>query len=202
MAAHAPAEVRRDQVLNAALKCFARNGYHATRVDDIVAEAGLSKGAIYHRFRSKDEIFLGLFDAYEAAVWHAWEALPEANALDMLEAVGHIVLETVVEPREYLRLWKELLAHPAAPERFSHIYAESRTQLTTLLERGVRRQELNAMDVSAVAALLTATIEGLLLQALMDERFDAPTAWRAGWPAMRSGLERREKRPARREHGR
>lgn len=189
MAKHAPAEVRRDQVLNAALTCFARNGYHATRVDDIVAEAGLSKGAIYHRFRSKDEIFLGLFDAYEAAVWHAWQALPETNVLDMLEAVGRIVLETVAEPREYLKLWKELLAHPAAPGRFSRIYAESRTQLTTLLERGVRRQELNAMDVSAVAALLTATIEGLLLQALMDERFDAPAAWRAGWPVMRSGLE-------------
>lgn len=57
--------------------------------------------------------------------------------------------------------------------RSSHIYRESRSQLTALLERGVRRREVTAKDVSAVAALLTATIEGLLLQTSMDDRFDA-----------------------------
>lgn len=195
MAAHAPAQVRRDQVLSAAMRCFARDGYHATRVDDIVAEAGLSKGAIYHRFRSKDEIFLGLFDAYEAAVWQSWAALPAAGALEALEQAGRIVLDTVLEPREYLKLWKQLLAHPGAPARFGHIYREARAQLAALLERGVRRRELRRLDTAATAALLTGTIEGLLLQALMDDGFDARAAWDRGWPVLRDGLARIQPQP-------
>ncbi len=188
MATHLPAEVRRDQVLNAALKCFARAGYHATRVDDIVAEAGLSKGAIYHRFRGKEEIFLAVFDAYEASVWGAWGRLPEAGVLATLEALGRIVLETVLEPREYLHLWKELLAHPSAGARFGRIYRTSRAELGKLLQRGADDGVLRPLDSAAVAALLTGVIEGLLLQALVDADFDALTAWRGAWPVLAAGL--------------
>lgn len=188
MASHLPAEVRRDQVLNAALACFARNGYHATRIDDIVAEAGLSKGAIYHRFRSKEEIFLGVFDAYEAEVWHAWEALPRADVLATLEAVGRVVLETVLEPRAYLHVWKELLAHRSAGQRFARIYRTSRAQLEAMIAAGVRDRTLGDVDGPAAAALITGAIEGLLLQALVDESFDARAAWRDGWPILRAGL--------------
>ncbi len=188
MAAHLPAGVRRDQVLSAALKCFAKNGYHATRMDDIVAEAGLSKGAIYHRFRGKEDIFLGVFEAYEAAIWRAWETLPAAAVLDTLEALGTVVLETVLEPREYLHLWKELLSHPSVGERFAGIYRTARTELETLLGAGVRSGELAAMDTAAVAALLTGVVEGLLLQALMDPSFDARAAWRGSWRTLARGL--------------
>lgn len=40
-------EIRREEILEAALKCFSKRGYHDTRMDDIINESGLSKGAIY-----------------------------------------------------------------------------------------------------------------------------------------------------------
>ena len=46
----------RDQLLDAAARVFARQGYEGTRIQDIVAEAGLSTGAVYGRFRSKNEL--------------------------------------------------------------------------------------------------------------------------------------------------
>src|SRR5579859_2447063 len=53
---------RRAQILAAAMACFARQGYHATSMDDVVRESGLSVGAIYSYFPSKEELFLALSD--------------------------------------------------------------------------------------------------------------------------------------------
>jgi AcrR family transcriptional regulator len=57
-----PAEVRSAQILDAALQAFSEHGYAATRIDDIAAVAGLSKGGIYTHFKSKDEIFEALLE--------------------------------------------------------------------------------------------------------------------------------------------
>ncbi len=60
MAKHESEETRKEQILTAATKCFARYGYHDTSVDLIAKEAKLSKGAIYWYYKSKEEVLLGL----------------------------------------------------------------------------------------------------------------------------------------------
>src|SRR5690554_3275294 len=62
-------EQRRSEILEAALKVFARRGLAGTRVGDIAVAAGLSHGLIYHYFRSKDEIFTELVKmAYQVSL--------------------------------------------------------------------------------------------------------------------------------------
>jgi AcrR family transcriptional regulator len=53
---------RRAQILQAAMACFARQGYRATSMDDVVRESGLSVGAIYSYFASKEDLFLAICD--------------------------------------------------------------------------------------------------------------------------------------------
>src|SRR6478736_8387639 len=53
-------ESRREQILVAAWKCFSRNGFHSTSMADVIAEAGLSAGAVYLYFRSKDDIIVAV----------------------------------------------------------------------------------------------------------------------------------------------
>lgn len=55
-----PEEDRRSGILEAALRLFTRRGFHATSMDEVAEEAGVSKGAIYGHFRSKAELFRGL----------------------------------------------------------------------------------------------------------------------------------------------
>ena len=50
------------EILKAAMKIFVVNGYSDTKMDDIALGAGLSKGAVYHHFSSKNELFLSLID--------------------------------------------------------------------------------------------------------------------------------------------
>jgi AcrR family transcriptional regulator len=54
------AAARREQILSAAQRCFARKGFHATSMNDVFAEAGLSAGAVYSYFKSKDEIIVAM----------------------------------------------------------------------------------------------------------------------------------------------
>ncbi|MCM3573070.1 TetR/AcrR family transcriptional regulator [Mesobacillus subterraneus] len=55
-------EKKRQEILQSAHVCFAEKGFEASTVDDIVAHSGLSKGAIYNYFKSKDEIYLALME--------------------------------------------------------------------------------------------------------------------------------------------
>jgi TetR/AcrR family fatty acid metabolism transcriptional regulator len=59
--ARASAEDRRRQILEAAIRVFARQGFHSTRVSDIADEAGMSYGLVYHYFTSKDEVLDTVF---------------------------------------------------------------------------------------------------------------------------------------------
>jgi TetR/AcrR family fatty acid metabolism transcriptional regulator len=61
MASKVSAVDKRRQILDAAVRVFARQGFHATRVSDIADEAGVAYGLVYHYFRSKDEVLNELF---------------------------------------------------------------------------------------------------------------------------------------------
>src|SRR5260370_31791744 len=74
---------RRDQIVGAALACFARAGYHATTMADVAAQAGVSKGTPYLYFESKEALFLALHEEWDCGVADrvnaAIAALPQAG---------------------------------------------------------------------------------------------------------------------------
>ena len=61
MAVNKAPEQRREEIFEAALGCFNSNGYYQTSIDEIAAQAGISKGGIYHHFKSKKELVIELF---------------------------------------------------------------------------------------------------------------------------------------------
>ncbi len=188
MAKHESPEVRRAQILEAARLCFGEAGYHKTKMDDIVARAGLSKGALYWHFKSKEEIFLALFDQFEQAIFASWEALPPLPADQALQREGEIVLATMLHDRSLVETWTEFIKHPLARERFARLYVGSRARLRETIEAGVERGELRTCDASAIAGGVTALIEGLLLQALVDPDFDPMPAWNESARSLTRGL--------------
>jgi TetR/AcrR family transcriptional regulator, fatty acid metabolism regulator protein len=80
-------EERRRQILDAAVRAFAKKGYHASRVSDIAEEAGVAYGLVYHYFESKDAVL-------EAVFREMWGMMVDAiNAVEQIEE----------SPREQLR---------------------------------------------------------------------------------------------------
>lgn len=188
MARHAPAGVRRQQILDAALECFSAKGFHAARMDDIVHASGLSKGALYWHFKSKDEIFLGLFDRYEELIWQGWDALAGEPPVARLKRQGEVVLETLMASRVLLDAWVQFLHHPQVRERFARIYRESRRRLAAVLAEAAAAGDIRTLDGDHVAAAYTALVEGLVLQALVDPSWDPLAAWPDAWTCFSEGL--------------
>jgi AcrR family transcriptional regulator len=188
MTRHAGADVRRAQILEAALRCFASRGVHAATVDDVARAARLSKGALYWHFRSKQEIFLALFDAFEASLAAQWEQAGEGPVLPTLEAVGRFAIERLTATRVFLDMWSEFAHDRRSRHRLARAYARTRTALADRIRRGVGSGELRPCEPEGVAAALTALIEGLLVQALVDPDYDARADWPAAWAMAAEGL--------------
>ena len=96
MAATRPAVDKRRIILDAAVRVFARQGFHTCRVSDIADEAGVAYGLVYHYFQSKDQVLDTLF----LSRWDVMlEAIRQTDALDIparekLEAIAGFIIES------------------------------------------------------------------------------------------------------------
>jgi AcrR family transcriptional regulator len=91
---------RRTQILAAAHACFARQGYRATSMDDVVRESGLSVGAIYTYFPSKEDLFLALAEQRSNDILGAMNELfrrPAPMADKFQQAIDEVEVEPVAE---------------------------------------------------------------------------------------------------------
>ncbi|MDG0792788.1 TetR/AcrR family transcriptional regulator [Cohnella ginsengisoli] len=85
---------RKHQIIEAAMRCFARKGFHATSIQEIVDELGMAKGSIYFYFKGKEELLL-------AVIWHFVE--------QMMAELAVLPDERQLGPREQFRL--QLVRH-------------------------------------------------------------------------------------------
>ena len=85
---------KREHILEAAIRVFARRGYHGARVSDIAAEAGIAYGLVYHYFKNKEEILRTIFEERWNAFLHVVEQVAEGpgTAADKLHALAGLVL--------------------------------------------------------------------------------------------------------------
>jgi len=188
MARHETAEVRRAQILSAALACFSSSGFHGASMEKIANAAGLSKGALYWHFKNKNDLFLGLFDLFISETFDAWSKIERTDVLSILNQQGELVLNRLLESRALLDVWLEFLSHREASEKMSMAYASSREMIAHLLLEGMQKGEIRTVNAIALSGMFTAMIEGLLVQALLDSEFDPRPAWVEGFGVFARGL--------------
>jgi AcrR family transcriptional regulator len=162
---------RRDQILAAAMACFARQGYRATSMDDVVRESGLSVGAIYSYFPSKEDLFLALSEAraeQSLAYLNDLFRRPGPIAEKSKEAVDYFfgMLSDDVIP--LARVSVEFLSEAAKSERIQHRQDQRcesiRQFLHWMLTEAQQRGEVRSdVDIHAAAELMMALNEGILL---------------------------------------
>jgi TetR/AcrR family transcriptional regulator, fatty acid metabolism regulator protein len=94
--AKAPPLDKRRQILDAAIRVFARQGFHSTRVSDIADEAGVAYGLVYHYFESKDHVLNELFSERWSLLLAAIEEADreEASAREKLATVASFIVDS------------------------------------------------------------------------------------------------------------
>lgn len=150
---------RRRQILEAAGRCFARDGFHRTSMQDIVRESGISAGLVYRYFTGKDDVIAAI-----VTEWHDQrESIQDTRGyLDYLRSVGDPA--NAERLRLGVQVWAEALRNPA-------ILALSRRNVDD--PRAAAASILSSLpDPDATARILIAIYQGLVLQTAWDETVD------------------------------
>jgi AcrR family transcriptional regulator len=170
-------ESRRQQILDAALVCFSRDGFHATTTADIVRESGVSQGTLYLYFANKDDIIVALADDR-----HQGEALinalaegeqdPIAGLELLLELYGRSLSDAkrMDARRVGIQGWAEALRNPVIHASVTGGMAGVRAAIVHLVRRGQAEGLLGAdLPPEGVARVLIATFQGLILHTAWGE---------------------------------
>lgn len=191
---------KKEQILQAAIKIFAREGLDRGKIADIATAAGVGKGTVYEYFRSKDELFA---------------ALEETLADSMLAAVAKITDSDLSPPEKIRRLLEQSIAltvglhdefliitelfaqsarglwHGSGTSVLADMYAQYRQAVIAILEEGVASGDFREMNTAGVSTLLLAVIDGLIWQYVVLK--DSPAFKQSEEEAIRSfmrGIER------------
>ncbi|SDK31430.1 DNA-binding transcriptional regulator, AcrR family [Nonomuraea jiangxiensis] len=186
-------EARRRQILDAARRCFVRNGFHATSMQDLLAEAELSAGAVYRYFGSKDDIIAATASealAEVAAAFAADDGAPPPGLDDVVDLVLGVERPPLSGSRESARflvqVWAEALRSPSLSARLKEVMAEARGVVGGLVARHQERGQLSAdVPPEQVADVLMALVDGFLVRRAVYGHAD-PAAFRNGLRALMS----------------
>jgi len=161
---------RRAAILAAAARCFAANGFHATSMPDVCAEAGMSAGGVYRYFGSKDQLIAELSDLEMApalvALHAAADTEPALRPAEVIDLIHRTVLAD--NPSSLLlQVWAEAVRNPDV-----HDSVRRRTvELVDVLSRFTRRWSPGSSDAaarSAARALMAVSMGTYVLQNVME----------------------------------
>jgi AcrR family transcriptional regulator len=175
---------RRRQILDAAARCFARDGFHRTSMQDVVRECGISAGLVYRYFASKDDMIVAIVtewhDQRQALVEPAGGAAPgQGGELAGVQAAYLDLLRSVGDPacREDLRLGVQIWAETVRSEQLREVARRGVDRPRAALAGVVRRAQEDGdlapdVDPDALVRVLIAVHQGLRLQTLWDDTVD------------------------------
>jgi AcrR family transcriptional regulator len=177
VAVRSPAqEEKRRRILQAAVRAFARKGYHACRVGEIATEAGVAYGLVYHYFTSKDEILETIFRDTWTQMLAAIEAVEEDGepAAEQLRKVAAIVLRTWKRDPDLVRvLVREVTRSPHIQREVEEI-EQAYEALQRIVRRGQESGEFRADVEPRLAALIVyGALEEILTSWVMGQLDDA-----------------------------
>lgn len=171
---------RRDQILDAAVTCFLRRGIRATTMAEIIAESGLSAGAIYGYFPGKQELALAAVRREAGSRAAELEAAAGGKAIPpsrILRIVSRALAERTFGLALVVQLWGEAASDPEFRRIASRAFTELGSIFTPHLTRWAEQDGALTADAAAEWAqrmlpVMLGLVQGLILQQTLLPGFD------------------------------
>ena len=179
-------EERRNQILEAAMAVFARQGFEEARMDDIAQEVGLSKGALYLYFKSKDAIISAILQFFFSAAMKKLRGFLESEEPPSVREqllrlnqyyVGEMKWMVSMLPISF-QFYAVAARQKTVRQVHKRYFKDYREVMTALIQRGIDHGEFKPMQAEEVAIAITALYEGLALLWMVDP--DATTWEKVG----------------------
>ena len=191
-------ETTRAAILAAALKLFSQHGYDATGVAEICAEAGISKGAFYHHFPTKQTLFLALLNEWLEGLDEQIQSIlfvapnMAEGLVRMAGMAGQFASQAGGNLPMFLEFWTQASRDPAVWHATIAPYQRYQRVFAGLVQTGIDEGSLRVTDPTVAARMLVALAVGLLLQASLDPQgADWPRVIEQSLRLLLTGLQKR-----------
>ena len=161
-------------ILQAAYLLFSQSGYEATSVAEICQAAGVSKGAFYHHFPTKQAVFIKLMDNWLSELDHAFdEALTDTQDVPQaIDKLAHKAASTLQSADArlsiFLEFWRQAYRDPQIWQAAIAPYHRYREFFSSLVQKGVESGSLHPVNPNLAARVCVSLAIGLLMQAIFD----------------------------------
>jgi TetR/AcrR family fatty acid metabolism transcriptional regulator len=168
---------KRREILHAAMKVFAREGYHRARIEAVAMEADIGKGTVYEYFKSKTDLFLALHEHMlsELKNYYMNELSEIREPALMLERFIAVAFQTFRLWEPFFLVFFDFWAEGGRGEhqtllqtRLREAYTVSRGEVAAIITAGVKEGVFRCEHPLLAAASLLASLDGLVLQWLCD----------------------------------
>jgi AcrR family transcriptional regulator len=165
-------EETRGRLLDAAVRKFAEAGYDGSSVDDICMEAGVSKGAFYHHFPSKQALFLALMNGWLGLIDIGLEAVQKDTVPETLIHMTNLLPAVFAAAEDRLPMFLEFWLQASRDETIWNAiiapYHHYQDHFARLIEKGVAEGSLKPVDARVAAQVIVSMAVGLVLQGILD----------------------------------
>lgn len=169
-------EETRERLLKAALGVFARNGYERATVDEIVREAGFSKGAFYVHFNTKEDLFWAMLEDRATSMQERFLLVLQPNVplLDNIRTLLTAIFDIERQDPEWPATVLEFLAHagrnPAVRDRFARVFEGWHRFIAEMLRVGHENGHVRSdVQIDLLASAAMALIEGTIMQSRLSK---------------------------------
>jgi AcrR family transcriptional regulator len=165
-------EETRARILDAAVRRFAIAGYDAASVDDICAEAGVSKGAFYHHFPTKQSIFLALMQGWLGTIDMGMRAVRAGTVPETFIQMTELLPAVFAAAEDRLPMFLEFWLQASRDENIWKAviapYRHYQEFFAGLIQEGIDEGSLNPTDPQAAAQVIVSLAVGLVLQGVLE----------------------------------
>jgi len=162
----------RMRIMEAAVTRFSADGYDAASVDEICAEAGVSKGAFYYHFESKQALFLGLLQDWLAGLDKGMDAARQPTIPETLVQMTTMLPLALGSARNRLGMWLEFWLQASRDKAVWKAtiapYRHYRDLFSRMIEQGMAEGTLKDVDPNVTAQAILSMAVGLFLQSVLD----------------------------------
>lgn len=170
---------RKDQILEAATRVFTQRGFSDARMDDIVEEAGLSKGALYWYFESKEALITAIVDrVFDWETAHMREIIAsDVSAPRKIEALIEITVQDLGKMKPLMPIlfefWSLSLRKESVNQAIKRYYQRFLNLIESVIQQGIAVGDFRQVDVARASIMFGAVFEGtMLMWAYFPDRVD------------------------------
>lgn len=167
-------EETHNHILEAATHLFSKTGYDATGVAEICQAAGVSKGAFYHHFPTKQAVFMELLNTYLNGIESGFNLMRQETRnvpqviLEMAELVGSLFQTADIHLPIFLEFWTQANHDPHIWEAAIAPYRRYQSYFADMIQEGIDEGSLQPVDAQLAARVLVSLAIGMLMQSLFD----------------------------------